>query len=570
MHREIGELVKRQFDVLVVGGGAAGAAAAREAALRGYTTALLEREDFGSGTSSQCFKVVHGGIRYLQHADITRLRLSCRERAVFLRLAPHLVAPMPFVVPTYGHGRAGKELLGAGMLLYDVLSAGCNSGITDPSRRIHRTRFLSRSETLTCFPFLDSSRLTGAAVFEDGQMYNPSRLVLAFVTAAHELGATVANYVEVERFLRSGTDVVGVVARDRISQESFEVRARIVINATGPWAEGLVRTLDGHTTPPGTYSRDACVVIDRKLPSRFALAVQGRARDADAVLARGGRHLLLVPWRDRTLLGVWHSIVPRDPDGACLSRAELREFISELNQSLPALELRESDVQLVGYGLVPFGEESRQRSHAISFGKRSRIIDHQVHGVRGLISVMSVRFTVARMDAEAALSIVERQIGPRAKGEASRSRPLPGGEIDDFQSFAARVREEVRDWLPASAAEALACHYGSHVHRVLALAKHDPSLKRCLPGTLVTQAEVAYAVREEMAQRMTDVVFRRTGLGTAGHPGAAALDQLQDLLRRLCGWSAQRCTEERFATECQFNRYLATAPRPRVSAVRSA
>src|SRR5207344_872533 len=208
MKRNVRDLSGQQFDVLVIGGGAAGAATARESALRGFSTALIEREDFGGGTSAHCFKVVHGGIRYLQHGDVRRLRASCHERAVFLRIAPHLVSTLPFAVPTYGQYQHSKWLLGAGMLLYDALSAGCNAGVTDGARRVRRTQFLSRPEVLRRFPNVEQRGLTGAAVFEDGQMHNPPRLVFAFAAAAHELGSTVCNYVEAQGLLVEGERVV--------------------------------------------------------------------------------------------------------------------------------------------------------------------------------------------------------------------------------------------------------------------------------------------------------------------------------------------------------------------------
>src|SRR6202045_3118926 len=205
LDRDPGRLASQPFDVLVVGGGASGAATAREAALRGFNPALIEREDFSAGASAHCFKVVHGGIRYVQHADVRRLRASCFERAVFLRIAPHLVAPLPFVIPTYGRGKSSRWFLGAGMLVYDALSADLNRHVADPARRVRGTRFLSRAETLKLFPDIAVDGLTGAAVFEDGQMYNPPRLVLAFVGAASELGAAIGNYVEAERLLSKGT-----------------------------------------------------------------------------------------------------------------------------------------------------------------------------------------------------------------------------------------------------------------------------------------------------------------------------------------------------------------------------
>src|SRR4029453_6901168 len=172
MKRSPSDLADTEFDVLVVGAGAFGAAAAREAALRGLRTALIDRGDFGGATSAECFKMVHGGIRYLQHADVPRLRASCFERSALLRIAPHLVHPLPIAIPTYGRGRRGKAFLGAGARAYDMLTIGRNFGIADPDRRIQRTQLLSRSEVLEHFPHLEAPDLSGAVVFEDGQMYS--------------------------------------------------------------------------------------------------------------------------------------------------------------------------------------------------------------------------------------------------------------------------------------------------------------------------------------------------------------------------------------------------------------
>jgi glycerol-3-phosphate dehydrogenase len=556
MRGVIDDLSGREFDILVVGGGAAGAAAAREACLRGFRTALIEREDFGGATSAHCFKVVHGGIRYLQHADLKRMRASCRERAIFLRIAPHLVAPLSFAVPTFGRGKGSKWFLGTGMRVYDTLTRDCNAHVLDPARRIRACRFLGRQEVLRLFPQIDTDGLTGAAVFEDGQMYNPPRLVLAFVLAAQELGATVANHAEAECFLFDGARVVGVAARDRLSGAPFEIRARMVINAAGPWAEGLLRPADKTGVPPGTYSRDACLVVARRPGSDLALALQGRTKDADALLARSARHLFLVPWRQSTLVGVWHSVVARNPDAVNLSRQELREFIAEINASCPALGLDESEVTLVGFGLVPFGDAARQGGGALSFGKQSRLIDHRRDsGIAGLISLISVRYTVARMDAAAALELAGEQLERRAGGAASSLQALPGGDIESFSAFLADFSRARPHWLPASACEALARNYGSRATAILALGEREPTLQRCLPDSEVTHAEVVHAVREEMAQRMVDVVFRRTDLGTAGHPGERALDDLQVLLQRELAWSVQRTAEERAAVMSHLNRY---------------
>jgi glycerol-3-phosphate dehydrogenase len=551
--RDVRRLSSELFDVLVIGGGASGAATAREAALRGFNTALIEREDFSAGASAHCFKVVHGGIRYVQHADVRRLRASCFERAVLLRIAPHLVSPLPFVIPTYGKGKSSRWFLGTGMLLYDALSADVNRHVVDPARRVRGTRFLSRTETLELFPDIAADSLTGAAVFEDGQMYNPPRLVLAFVGAASELGAAIGNYVEAEQLLTDGTRVTGVRAVDRLSGDRFEVRARLVINAAGPWAEGLLQPGYGQ---PGTYSRDACFVVDRKFATPMALAVQGRAKDSDALLARNSRHLFLVPWRNSTLVGVWHSIVPRDPDSVGLARSELRQFIDEFNTCYPNLQLREGDVRRADFGLVPFGEASSQHG-GLSFGKQSRLIDHRDHGQSGLISLISVRYTVARRDAVEALDVAARQLDSRRSERDSTLAPLTGGDIPDFASAVREFQVRRPAWLTVNSAEGMLRNYGTHATRILGLAEREPELGRLFTGSHVSFAEAIYAVRAETAHRMGDVVFRRTELGTDGHPGIAALDELQALLAAELGWSEQRCAEERASVEREFERYLA-------------
>ncbi len=552
--RDTRRLSSELFDVLVIGGGASGAATAREASLRGFNTALIEREDFSSGASAHCFKVVHGGIRYIQHADVRRLRASCFERAVLLRIAPHLVSPLPFVIPTYGMGKSSRWFLGTGMLLYDALSADINRHVADPARRIRGTRFLSRTETLELFPSIATESLTGAAVFEDGQMYNPPRLVLAFVGAAAELGAAIGNYVEAEQLLTDGKRVSGVRAIDRLSGDRFDIRARLVINAAGPWAEGLLQPGFGQ---PGTYSRDTCFLVDRKFDTPMALAVQGRAKDSDALLARNTRHLFLVPWRNSTLVGVWHVIVPRDPDSVGLPRSELRQFIDEFNTCYPNLQLRESDVRRADFGLVPFGEASSQQG-GLSFGKQSRLIDHREQGQAGLISLISVRYTVARRDAVDAMDAAVAQLDARRGGRDSTTAPLMGGDIVDFEAAVREFQSRKPAWLDAKASEGMLRNYGTHASRILELAEREPDLGRCFTGSHVSFAEVIHGVRSESARRMSDVVFRRTELGTDGDPGAAALEELQALMSRELGWSAQRGSEERAIVQRELDRYLAT------------
>jgi len=563
MQRDLDALGTGIFDVLVVGGGASGAACAREAALRGLSTALIERDDFGGGASAHCFKVVHGGIRYLQHADLARMRAYCRERAAFLHIAPHLVAPMAFAVPTFGSGRAGKWLLGAGMLAYDALTLGINGAVADPSRRIARTRFLGRAETLERFDVVDATRLTGAAVFEDAQMYNPPRLVLALVQTAADHGACVANYVGATRLMVDGDRVIGVAARDSLTGADLTIRARMVINAAGPWAESVLRGAAAtRSTSLGAFSRDACFLVGRPLGrSDMAVAVPGRSRDADALLARATRHMFLVPWRGATLVGVWHGVVPTDPDTTDFSRRQLRDYLHEINACCPGLDLAEADVRIAGFGLVPFGASDSQGGNSLSFGKESRFIDHRAtHGLSGLVTCVSVRYTAARMDGAAALDLAGRQLPMPASPVASLRERVPGGDIDDFPAFLRNFTRSRPDWLPGSAVEPLVRNFGTRATSILRLAGVRPELAACIPGTATTLAEVVHVVETELALRLTDVLFRRTDMATTGHPGEAAIDCVERLMADMLQWSPERRTAERDAVRAHLARYLATGP----------
>jgi glycerol-3-phosphate dehydrogenase len=550
MERKPASLTEGEFDVLVIGGGAFGAAAAWDAALRGLRTALIERNDFGGGASAECFKMVHGGIRYLQHADIPRLRSSCAERSALLRIAPHLVSPLPILIPTYGHGRQGKPFLGTGMCLYDLLTLDRNVGIRDPARRIPMSRFLNRREVLDQFPDIDGHALTGAAIFDDGQMYHPARLVLAFIKSAARAGAVVCNYAEATEFLWDGKRVCGVRVTDRLDGNRFDVRARLVLNAAGPGAEYLLQGSPHFGRwERGHFSRDAYFLVNRKPTSRYALAVTGKSRDRDALVSRAARHLFTVPWRDYTLIGVWHRLFKEHPDEALIEEPELEAWLAEINSSYPALKLGREEIVNAQCGLVPFGD-GKVSVDELSFGKESRFLDHRaLHGVAGLLTLIGIRYTTARGDAARALNLLLKQLPTAPPPAATASIPLVGGDIENIAALSAEAHRARAAELPARTLDALLRNHGSEYPALLALAQGSPHESDRLGGSDTLAAEVTYAVRQEMAVHLDDVVLRRTDLGSGKHPGGEALMQSATLMRTLLGWSEQRSASELAATE---------------------
>lgn len=543
MKRDLTALTAEHYDLAVVGGGFFGICAAWDAVLRGLSVVVVDKGDFCGATSANSFKIVHGGIRYVQHGDVARVRASCRERSALLRVAPHLVQPLPIVIPTYGHGKNGKALLSAGLLTYDLLTLDRNRGIRDPKRRIPRSRLICKGDVLEAFPGLQQEGLTGGALFYDGQMYNPTRLAMSFLRSAVSAGAHAANYIEATGFLVSNGRVAGIKVHDHLTGDRFEIRARSVLNAAGPWAERLLsQSLGLSHQKPSTYSRDACFVVKRRLEGPYALAAQGRTQDPDAILSRDARHLFVVPWRDYSLIGVWHVVYRGAPDRVTVTAGELETFVDEMNWAYPGLELTLDDVLSWNAGLVPFGE-NRPGATNLSYGKRSILIDHaQRHNLPGLVTLIGIRYTMARGDAARAIDIIAKQLGLKTARAPTDRRPVHGGSIEDFDLFVERTQSAIA--LPPRMVRALVHNYGSEYRRVLGFANTNPALTEPVPGSTVLKAEVLHAVHEEMAFTLADVVLRRTDLGTAQYPGKKALRICADLMGGELGWTAARIEQE--------------------------
>lgn len=533
----------------MVGGGIFGACAAWDACLRGLSVALIEKDDFCSGTSAHSFKFIHGGIRYLQHADIIRLRSSCKERSAFLRIAPHLVSPMPVLIPTYGYGKSGKAFLGTGMYLYDLLTIDRNRKIRDPNRIIPWSRFISRDEILKDYPDIKADGLTGGAIFHDGQIYNPTRLVLSFIKSASERGAIVANYIEAQQFLRSGNTVTGVRALDRESGETLEIRARVTLNAAGPWSEKLLnKSSISEDSEKIVYSRDACFVVPRKLSNKYAIAILGQTYDPDALLSRPARHLFLVPWRNYTLVGVWHVVYDKGPDHLTVEKDEIQSFIDEMNWAYPSLNLKTSDVTMWNAGLVPFGENEPGQEN-LSYGKRSHLIDHaKSDNLNNLVTLIGVRYTMARGDAEKAVHIISAKLGKPGLRSSTEFSPVSGGDIDDFESLVAHATNNLEGDLDPSILRALIHNHGTGYKDVLA---HEET-QGTLGNTGTLRAEIHHAIEQEMVLKLSDIVFRRTDIGTGSHPGDEVISECADIVAQKLGWPPERRQMEIDEVNAQF------------------
>lgn len=547
MERDPERLAGETFDLLVVGGGIFGACLAWDAAQRGLQVALVEKDDFCGAASGNSFRMVHGGIRYIQHLDVRRLRLSAFERRTLFRIAPHAVRPLPVVIPTYGHGMQGKAALRAGFTLFDLLTPDRNRGVRDPSRRIPPCRFLDRQEVLALFPGLEDRGLTGAGLFHDGQMHDPARLGLAFLHSASEAGAVLANRTRATRLLRRGDAIVGARVSDEETGDEFDVGARVTVVAGGAWTQPLVATALESTIPGEVaFSRDLCLLTSIPAEHPYALAVLGDTRDPDSVLSRQRRHLFVVPWRERVIVGVWHRVYRKHPDHLEVEDAELDAFVDEIDRAYPALGLTRDDVTAYNTGLVLFGS-NREGARDLSYGKRSRIVDYRTRGLSGLVSLIGVRYTTARADAAEALELALSHSGMTAPPCRTARTPVWGGDFRTVAGLEAEIGRKHPD-LPTAIVRSLRRNHGSMYERVLETCSGDPELRQPLGTTSVLAGEVVYAVRNEMALHLEDVVLRRTDLGRHGTVDPDALEAAARLMAAELDWSDDRRLDEQGAT----------------------
>lgn len=539
MKREIRTLADGACDILIIGGGINGAACALDASLRGLKVALLERDDFGAATSANSAKIAHSGIRYLQHADFPRMRESIRERNLLIQNAPYLVRSQPVLFPTYGHGLKGKEVMSAYVRIYDLLSPE-RRRFKDPARRIPNATMLPKEKVLEIAPGLNPRNLTGAAVWQEGQIHNTERLVMAMLRTAERAGARIANYAEVTKLLVEDGAVTGVEAVDRQSGDRFAVRARLIINASGPWINRTLR-LSGALDKSYVAGSKAFSLLTRSLSDTHVLSFSTRAmyEDKKALVDKGASIQFAIPWRGHSLIGSLHLPAGDDPEKVGISEEEIESYLAMINEGYPAAKLRRSDVKRVLWGMIP-GEQSGSAAPE----KHFRIIDHeQEDALEGLVSVAGVKLTTSRDVAERTIDLACRKLGRPAAPSRARATPLWGGDIEFIEDFR-REAMTALSFLPESQARRLLDSYGTEHDAILRLAEGRPELLAPLPGSDVIRAEVVHAVEEEMALSLADVVLRRTDLGSLEYPGREALEACASLMAERLNWDEGRIARE--------------------------
>ena len=507
-------------DVLIIGAGITGAALAYEAASRGLQVAVVDAADIGGRTSAATGKLIHGGLRYLKNLEVGLVRESLAERRTLMRIAPHLVEPVGMVLPDPG------IVEHVGLTAYDALSFDRNR-TPDPTKRIPAHRVLSRAQ-------LDERGLVHVrrgVLYYDAMMYSPERLTLAFARSAQQCGATFSTYTRAERLLVRGARVEGARVHDGVAGHTVDVRARVTVNATGPWSHDLLSATPALARLAGPAPRvrsEGIYLVTRPLTRTMVLTVSGHG------------HFSVAPWRGHSLIGPTETPYTGPVSDWRLTLASIEGLVDAVNDGARLPErLTLGDVVAAYGGLRPLSESAGDDTYRAS--RASELVDHGKDGVEGLVSASGGKYTNSRAFAQKAIDRLARRSGLAAAPGISAQAPLFGGDIGDVTSARRTVaRDAAAAGVAADTADLLLRHYGTEASAVLALMGADPRFAVRATPDGEPLAAVAYAVRQEAPVHLADVLLRRTGIGRLGDPGERILGLAADITAEEFGWDAAR------------------------------
>lgn len=497
------------WDVVVIGAGINGAGIAREAAMRGLKVLLIDKGDVGGGTSAASTRLIHGGLRYLEHFEFGLVRESLRERETLLKIAPHLVRPLAITIPIYKQSQRGRMTIRAGMIAYDLLSLG---------KSLPRHRMLSREETLKNLPGLNPKDLLGSAVYYDAQVEFAERLVVENVLSALEYGATVMTYTAANK-----TD---------------QFRASVTINAAGPWVDRLLE-LNG--------AKNERLIGGTKGSHIVVASFTGAPTTAVYLEALSDRRpFFIIPWNGNYLIGTTDVRVDEDPDEVRGEVWEIDYLLSETNRAFPTAGLTRDRVLYTYSGVRPLPFTSNEDEQSIT--RRHFIREHPRY--KNIISIVGGKLTTYRSLAEQCVDLVFRKLGRESPRINTALVPLAGAR--DFAAFARGFRD-----FPPNVCERLLRIYGSRAGEVAELAKRDEALSKPFnQAANAVAAEIVFAFERESAKTLTDCFLRRTMLGLNPDLGLGDIQAAAAIGKQFLGWSDQRAQQEVEAYRKEVSKFM--------------
>ena len=518
------------FDVIVIGAGINGAAVARDAAMRGLKVLLLDKGDISSGTTQWATRLIHGGLRYLQYYEFALVRESLRDREELLRMAPHLVKPLGFLVPVYDYMSRGKLMVQAGMIAYDALSY---------DKSLERHHIYDREQTLERYPGLNPEGLKGAAFYYDAQVEYAERIPVENAISAHENGAVVLTYTKVDRIVVEDGRATGVEFENLLGGGRYSAHAPVILNMAGPWVDEVLGGMNRAEERMIGGTKGSHLIVD-PFPGAPQTALYVEAQE-------DGRPYFIVPWNGRYLIGTTDIRYEDDLDYVEASEEEIQYLIEETNRVIPEANLTRGDVLFTYSGVRPLPYQPEGAEGGVT--RRHLLYDHVEKDpkIEGLISTIGGKLSTYPTLAREMVDEVYKKLGRKAPKSHTDKWPLPGSDTKDFEAFTAEFK--ATSGLTEELAERLLKVYGVRAPEVLDEAGDDHSLRVPLSPspTLETSllgAEVLYAFRREMAQTLSDVLLRRTMVGLGPRVALDVDEAAAQVAVRHLGWSQERAERE--------------------------
>lgn len=515
-------IADREWEVFIIGGGINGCAIARDATLRGFKTALVERNDFAAETSSRTTKLIHGGIRYLEQLHLGLVYECLRERTILMTIAPHLVRPLPFLIPVLKSDRYPLPFVQFGTWLYSAL-AGRN--------QIKPKEHFSSKNLTNQYPFLDKSNLKGAVRYFDAQM-DDIRLCLETALSAQLEGAAIANHVEVTRIGIRKDGKFDIVLEDTLTRDQAKTRALRIVNAAGPWADRMLSVLQPRHKPMLHLSKGVHLIVKKKI-----------SNDAILLLSSDNRVIFIIPWHGKSLIGTTDTEFRGSPEDAIATDDDISFLLKEVRRIGPDLNISRRDIVTTFAGVRPIA-----MGHQKNTAKLSR--RHVIRELpSGFFSIGGGKYTTHRLLAEEVCNLLEKSLQKRPRPCKTAEMPLLGSFDLPYEESNFHIANDIAG-LNRNTLEHLGQIYGRQIRHVIAVANRGAHLQKPFcPHHATIGAQAIYAIENELAQTLVDVAVRRLRLDQAACRGLDCIKKVADIMAERLRWSPSK-------KETEVTRYL--------------
>jgi glycerol-3-phosphate dehydrogenase len=519
----------RLFDVIIIGGGINGAGIARDAAERGLSVYLAEKNDFATGTTFRSTKLIHGGLRYLEHYEIGLVRESLREREILIKYAPHLIRPIKFVIPVFEDNKYGYGKVKLGLVAYDILSY-------DKSLENHRAYNCDELHMLE--PYIRTEQCRGGFLYYDCQVEYPERLCMENLLMARNAGAAVNNYTTVFDFIEEKRTIRGVRIKDNFTGETSDILGKIVVNASGPWVDEVLK-LSGYKPAEHMGGTKGSHLLVRKFRHGPQHAIYVPAY-------QDGRPFFIIPWRDYYWVGTTDLHFQDDLDRVAASKAEIQYLLREINHLFPDAAVSEHDIHycLAGIRPLPIAESSEEEAEIT---RRHLVYDHEDEEIDGLLSIIGGKLTTYRNLAQETVDTIYDKLGETSQPCRTAEEPLWGGEIADVQDYTEEMYERFGEInaLDKDQIAYLISIYGSKFTEIMQTLQHDDEYKGRLCKDLPDiKGQIVFSLKHEMPKTVADILMRRTGIGTSASKGLDCAEAAAKIVGKISGWNRKRINRE--------------------------